>query len=103
MNTVILDRLVLAHSETVAAFESAKREDIWPGRISGDSELQIGIGIEKLAKMAGQEIKAESYDSPEYPVKKSFVYHGIMFFELGAESVETEMHDGTESGVHNAE
>lgn len=89
----IIDRYVSAYAEAQAAFKAGIEDDIWLCE-PFSCGVHIHAGIEKLAESVGAEIKTESVNSAEFPIEKSFTYHGVKFLQLGAESVETEAHNG---------
>lgn len=92
MNESLIDRLVICHCRMANAVIAAQKDDIWVCE-QDEPTIQVGSGIEKLALSIGAEIKVEPYDCAERPIKESFIYKGITFFQIGSESVETEAHD----------
>lgn len=89
MNT--LDRLISAYAESMAAYHAAQESGI-----SVCNQMHTGVqiysGLEKLAKFANITIRTELQNSDTFPVEKSFIYHGVRFYQFATESVETEGH-----------
>ncbi|WP_312694075.1 hypothetical protein [Caproiciproducens sp.] len=89
MNT--LDRLVSAYAESMAAYHAAQESEIYVCNPL-NTGVQVHVGIEKLAESAKITVHTEPQNNDTFPVEKSFVYHGVRFYQFGTESVETEGH-----------
>jgi hypothetical protein len=87
----IVDRLLLTYNACIATDKAANKAGV-ASYFVVIPEIQVCRGIEKLAEEAGKAVKTEPYDNPDFPVKKSFEYRGVTFFQIGSESVETEVH-----------
>lgn len=87
-----VDRLVSAYAEAIAACKSAEEEGIsvcepFPGGV------QVCESIDKLARYVSSEITVTPRNDQDYPIEKSFTYHGVTFFEIGTETVGAEAHN----------
>jgi len=97
----LVDMLVQSYCDTIAACEVAKEDGIWVCD-PFPKGVQIYENIEKLAKEAEQEITITPKKDERDPFEKSFTYGGILFYQIGPESCETEFHTDTEKELINA-